>query len=84
MEGVTLENLIKILNDFLPSEKVDDIILNYEDYKQKSLTYLGIDSLSIMGLILNIQKISGKEIDFETFNIEDIESLEKLNYFINN
>lgn len=72
----------KLLTNYIEKNDLEKIINNYEQYKSYTLLQLGIDSLDIMGLVLDMEKIYNIEIDFEKFDISDIETLEKMEKFI--
>lgn len=76
-------NIEKIFNGFLSNETIDKINLNYEKYKDVDLLNLGVDSLDIMGIVFSIEEHYKKEINFETFDIDEIKTLEKIKNFIN-
>ncbi|NLZ35557.1 MAG: acyl carrier protein [Clostridiales bacterium] len=77
-----IKEMNKLLTNYIEKNDLEKIINNYEQYKSYTLLQLGIDSLDIMGLVLDIEKIYNIEIDFEKFDISDIETLEKMEKFI--
>ncbi|SCN25776.1 Phosphopantetheine attachment site [Clostridium sp. N3C] len=77
-----IKEMNKLLTNYIEKNDLEKIINNYEQYKSYTLLQLGIDSLDIMGLVLDMEKIYNIEIDFEKFDISDIETLEKMEKFI--
>lgn len=73
----------KIFEGFLEDNKISTLLNEYNNVKDLPLQQIGIDSLSLMGIVINISNFYQLEIDFEKFNIEDINSLDKINKYIN-
>lgn len=75
--------LKKLLNDILSNENINNIELNYDKYKTVPLSSLGVDSLHFMKLLINIEEeFLHAPIDYSSFSFEKIETLEKINKFI--
>ena len=77
-----MQKIFEVFNGFLKPERIKEIELDYEKYKSYTLTQLGVDSLAIMGLVLKIEELFNIEIDYETFSINDVDTLEKLFEYI--
>jgi acyl carrier protein len=76
------EKLEFLLSGFLPGERVNEITEKYGEFKDLTLAQLGVDSLSIMGLILRLQEICDIEIDYENFKLSEVETLAKIEEFV--
>lgn len=77
-----LERMTDLFDGILPVSKLDEIADNYESYKDTPLIHLGVDSLATMGIVLRILNLFNIEIDFETFDINNVETLAKIEIFI--
>jgi acyl carrier protein len=78
-----MENWIsQLLTGFLPEETLTKITAEYETYKDTPLTQLGLDSMSVMGVVMNIESRFGKEIDYETFDIAVLETLASIKSYL--
>jgi acyl carrier protein len=83
LEGIAIiKQLEELFDGFLTAAKIDEITKNYEKYKGIPITQLGVDSLAVMGLALRVQSMFHKNIDFEKFDVRDMETLEKIEHFI--
>ncbi|WP_017414118.1 hypothetical protein [Clostridium tunisiense] len=76
------EMLQKVLHGVLAEEKITRIVEEYDKNKDVPLGVLGIDSLCMMGIVLNINNLIGGKINFDNFKFEDIETLSKIKLFI--
>lgn len=68
----------KIFDGIINQNDIADIQNNIEEYWDKEITELGIDSLTYMQLVLRIEEITKKEIDLDNFDIESISTLGKI------
>lgn len=70
------------LGGLLPEETIRAIIDDYESRKSQSLIDLGLDSMKIMGIIINLETSCDLSIDYESFDLDEIATLERLKSFI--
>ena len=74
-----MENWINVLfTGLLSEETLEKVNEDFDSYKSILLSKLGLDSLATMSVVLNIESQFNKSINYETFDIEDIETLEKI------
>ncbi|WP_259418218.1 acyl carrier protein [Bacillus toyonensis] len=67
-----------LFENLLPATTIEEIKLDFDSVKDTPLTQLGLDSLSIMGLVMRLEDEFGFSIDYETFDIKSIETLSKI------
>ncbi|HDX9634231.1 phosphopantetheine-binding protein [Bacillus cereus group sp. MYBK108-2] len=72
----------QIFTGLLSEENIRKINKDFDSYKSIPLSKLGLDSLATMKIVLNIETQFNKTINYEEFNIEDIETLEKVEAFL--
>lgn len=77
-----IRNIQEIFNGLVPEPLIKDIIDNYEEYKNIPLTKLGIDSLVMIGILLEIDKLFNLKIDYENFDLNMMKTLQSLENFI--
>jgi acyl carrier protein len=75
-------NLRTLFEELMTTDTLDMIEKDYNKYKDVSLTNLGVDSLSSVELILRLEDIYEVSIDYETIDMKDFETLNKLNSYI--
>lgn len=74
-----MKNWINVLfTGLLSEETLEKVNEDFDSYKSIPLSKLGLDSLATMSVVLNIESQFNKSINYETFDIEDIETLEKI------
>ena len=71
-----------LLDGLLPSQTVEMVCDRYDEYKDTLLSELGVDSMAQMGLVINIEKAFGREIDYETFDLADVSTLSRVWKFL--
>lgn len=76
--GMTREEIIRFLNDFLKKEVLAP---GMEISEQTTFASLGMDSYSIINLLLALEEKSGKSLIENGIRTEDIESVESLAAF---
>lgn len=74
--------LHEILFPCLSHENISEIEANFEKYKDKPLSELGIDSLNTFSIILNIEKFTKQEIDILNVDGKSFSSLKKIKEYI--
>lgn len=80
-----MEELLRdVFCEVLTEERIEDIIKDYDKNKDVPLAALGIDSLYMMGIVLKINELVDNKISFDDFKFEDIETLSKIIFFIEN
>ncbi|MBJ8078357.1 acyl carrier protein [Bacillus cereus group sp. N12] len=67
-----------LFENLLPATTIEEIKLEFDSVKDTPLTQLGLDSLSIMGLVMRLEDEFDFSIDYETFDIKSIETLSKI------
>lgn len=72
-----------IFTGFLTDEMLAKINNDYDSYKNIPLTQLGLDSLATMGIVLKMESDFNKKIDYESFDIATIETLDNIEDFLN-
>ncbi len=77
-----LDKIDELLSEFLPIKKINEIVRNFDDMKDVPLSSLGIDSLSMMGLVLKIEELYDVEIELDTFNMSELGTLNSIQLLI--
>lgn len=72
----------KLLTGLIPDETITLINADYARYRSVLLTDLGLESLAVMGLVLRIENIFGCRVDYETFDLSQVMTLERVEAFI--
>jgi len=54
----------------------------YDEYKDTPLSEMEVDSMAQMALVINIEKASGREIDYEAFDLADVSTLGRIERFL--
>ena len=54
----------------------------YDEYKDTPLSEMEVDSMAQMALVINIEKASGREIDYEEFDLADVSTLGRIERFL--
>lgn len=70
--------LVKILSPYLSTDQLSKIEVEYADIQDKELYEIGVDSLALMGVLMNIEELTGKQFDFSTMDFDKINSLSKI------
>lgn len=67
-----------LFNNLLPATTIEEIHNDFEGHKETPLTQLGLESLSVMALVVRLEDEFNMEVDYETFDIRSIENLGKI------
>lgn len=66
----------EILKDVVDEEKLNNLLVNYEDIKNQSIVSTGLDSLEYITFLSQLEEL---EIDLETIdNIQTFQDLENI------
>lgn len=71
-----------ILDGLLPNQTIEMVCDKYDEYKDTPLSELGVDSMALMALVINIEKAFGQEIDYEAFDLADVSTLGRIERFL--
>lgn len=71
----------KLFEGFLPEDTLAKLRADYDRYQDVPLNQLGLDSMATMGLVIRLEERFGVEIDYESFDIGALETLEKIRGF---
>lgn len=63
-------------------EDIPNIKQNYMKYENLPLNAIGVDSLNLIQLIMRIEDLASIELDYFNFEVEEINSLNRLNSYI--
>lgn len=77
-----MDYLKKLFEGLVDESVLNDICNNYTDYSDTTLSALGVDSLNVMEIVIRIETIFNVEIDYDDFEIEQIETPRKILKFI--
>lgn len=75
--------LYEILSPALQADEILNIENNYSKFQHILISNLGIDSINLFSIILNIEKYTKTEIDVTSISLEDLNTLEKIEEYIN-
>jgi acyl carrier protein len=71
-----------LLSGLLPEQTIQKVCDEYDEYKDVPLSELGLDSMAQMGLVINIEKAFGRQIDYEAFDLGDVSTLSRARDFL--
>jgi acyl carrier protein len=66
-----------LFSGLLSDETIHLVCDHYDEYKDVQLSQLGLESLSLMALVIRVEEESGREIDYESFDIADVSTLSR-------
>lgn len=67
-----------LLTGLLPDGTIQLVEERYDEFKDVPLTQLGLESMAVMGLVVRFETEFGKEVDFESFNLSDVSTLDRV------
>lgn len=73
----------RLLGGYLPDETITTVAADYEAYQHVPLRQLGLESVAVMGLVLNIESSFGRQIDYSAFDISVLDTLGRAKEFLN-
>ena len=68
----------EVFSGIIEDSVLNDILNKPEDYQNISIKEIGVDSLATMEIVLRIEELCHIEIDYETFDIDDISTVGKI------
>ncbi|WP_194947863.1 acyl carrier protein [Actinomyces trachealis] len=71
-------NLVTLLQGLLPKDVLANIAASPQDYLDRPLTHLGLDSLSTFEILTRIEQDLGHELDYETIDPDSLTTLRGL------
>lgn len=76
--------VFKVLNKYLPVEirKENEFMKKYDEISKMSLDSIGIDSFDFMNVLLEIEKTTGKCIEWTKYEPSDFNSIKKIEKYI--
>ena len=77
-----VNNLDELFAGILSSEAISDIKAKYETVKDLPLGQLGVDSMTMMAIVLQIEQVYGIQIDFSSFDIDNISTLSNIESYL--
>lgn len=79
---MTKKDMIEIFYPIIEKDKIEELHSNYSEIEDLDLSDIGIDSLGILSIVLNLEQKIEKEIDISNLNINSINSLNKIERFV--
>ena len=68
----------KVFFVIIEENVLNDIMNNSEEYQDISIQEIGVDSLATMEIVLRIEELCNIEINYDTFDIDDISTVGKI------
>ncbi|WP_455444522.1 phosphopantetheine-binding protein [Streptococcus salivarius] len=68
----------KVFSGIIEENVLNDIMNNSEEYQDISIQEIGVDSLATMEIVLRIEELCNIEINYDTFDIDDISTVGKI------
>lgn len=72
----------ELFEGLIEEDMINRIIEDFDGYKDVTIFELGVDSLDVMNLVLNIEEKYDKDINFDDFNIDTINTPQKIQDYI--
>lgn len=72
----------RLLGGYLPDHTITAIEADYQAYEEIPLRRLGLDSIAVMGLVLNIESSFDRPVDYESFDISALETLRRAKEYL--
>ena len=79
---MNLDWVAAVMAGLISDETIDAIVNDFEAYKNLSLLDLGLSSMAVMGVVINIETQLGVAIDYETFDLANIATLARVRSFL--
>jgi acyl carrier protein len=73
----------EIFKGLIASNIIEDMKLDISKYNKVELSSLGVDSLSLMELVLRIEELSNYKFDFDNFDVDSVSTVEKVLKLVN-
>lgn len=73
-----MTNFVALLHGLLPKDILAQISSSPQDYLDRPLTHLGLDSLSTFEVLTRIEQDLGHELDYETIDPDSLTTLRGL------
>lgn len=68
----------EVFSGIIEENVLNDIMNNPEEYQDISIQEIGVDSLATMEIVLRIEELCNIEINYDTFDIDDISTVGKI------
>ncbi|AXJ13286.1 phosphopantetheine-binding protein [Streptococcus pluranimalium] len=68
----------EVFSGIIEESILNGIINNPEEYQDISIKEIGVDSLATMEIVLRIEELCDIEINYDTFDIDDISTVGKI------
>ncbi|MEU0602887.1 phosphopantetheine-binding protein [Streptomyces sp. NPDC006393] len=65
----------QLFSGFLPAPTVDRVVQDFASHRDVPLAQLGVDSMAVMGLVLNLETVFALRIDYAAFDIETLRTM---------
>lgn len=72
----------RLFGGYLPDDVIAKVIGDYPAHRDVPLTQLGLDSMAVMGLVLNLEQIFGLQIDYATFDIATLRTMGSIEQYL--
>lgn len=72
----------KLLSGFVADDKLARITSDFASYRDVPLAQLGVDSMAIMGLVLNLENVFGLQIDYAAFEVSALRTLSTIEHYL--
>ncbi|MCP1399762.1 hypothetical protein COJ11_31600 [Bacillus cereus] len=76
------QNILAVMERLLTKQDFQNLCENYDVLKEEKVFKLGIDSIRVMKLVLEVTKEFNITIDFTTLDLKNFETIQKIEAYI--
>ncbi|PFL56259.1 acyl carrier protein [Bacillus anthracis] len=76
------QNILAVMERLLTKQDFQNLCENYDALKEVKVFKLGIDSIRVMKLVLEVTKEFNITIDFTTLDLKNFETIQKIEAYI--
>ena len=79
-----MKKIVELLKDLVDEEILEKILNDYTNIKDTNIAELGVDSLNVMQIVIRMEDLYGIDIDYDSFEIDQISTPNKIKLFLDN
>ncbi|MEH7624640.1 acyl carrier protein, partial [Bacillus thuringiensis] len=80
--NIMKQNILAVMERLLTKQDFQNLCENYDVLKEEKVFKLGIDSIRVMKLVLEVTKEFNITIDFTTLDLKNFETIQKIEAYI--